>query len=361
MAVTTVHFATNREERIKGKEVVGFGPNLNPKSPLWLRYGAADMQAPKDRGSAWGVKELRVAPEQIPGVTTGAGEDALLGSAFVYDGLRRRLIDNKADLVLMLHGYACDFDCALNNAAQIKSEWGTKSVPLETVIFSWPADGKVIPWLSYASDRDDARSAAKAVARALHRFLSYLVEISDKVRRGELPPSEMCRANIHLVAHSMGNYVLRNALQALLSDLGGRPLPRVLKTVFLMAADEDSDAFESPTKLARLPELAESVQVYFARNDAALTISDLSKGNPDRLGTTGPRTLTSLPQKVTLVDCTEVSDTRPATDANHQYYRKRAEVLADVRQVLSGATPEQVSGREWIPARNCFRIKPSGN
>ncbi|MCW5747854.1 MAG: alpha/beta hydrolase, partial [Alphaproteobacteria bacterium] len=91
----------------------------------------------------------------------------------------------------------------------------------------------------------------------------------------------------------------------------------------------------------------------------ALAISDITKGNPDRLGATGPRTLTSLPHKVTLVDCTLVSDTDSLTDARHQYYRKRAEVLADVRQVLAGKAPEEVSHREWIPARNCFRILPT--
>jgi hypothetical protein len=32
--------------------------------------------------------------------------------------------------------------------------------------------------------------------------------------------------------------MLRNALQALIADLGGRPLPRLFKTIFLTAADD---------------------------------------------------------------------------------------------------------------------------
>ncbi len=355
MPTALVHFATNREEILKDSEVVGFGPRLNPKSPLWLRYGTADMAPPKKRAGPFGISALRVAPEQIPGVTADREDAPVFGSDAVFEGLRRRLIDNDSDLLLMLHGYACDFGCALNNAAELKTQWGTKANPIETAIFSWPADGRIVPWLSYASDRDDARSSAKAVARALHRLMAYL---------RALPSKDWCRADIHLVAHSMGNYMLRNALQALISDLGGRPLPRLFKTIFLMAADEDNDAFEDPKKFARLPELAETVYVYFARNDRALTTSDISKGNPDRLGTTGPRTLTQLPQKVTLVDCTDVSETggsvkERVTDANHQYYRKRAEVIADVRQVLAGKAPELVSGRDWISARSCFRIRPA--
>ena len=352
MAISTVHFATNREEQFAadGTTVVGFSGHLNTKSPVWLRFGAADMTAPATPSSLYGIAELRVAPEQIPGVTTGRGGQVQLGSDTVFDGLRRRLIDDRADLLLILHGYGCDFANALSNAAELKAKWSGRAKPLDTAIFSWPSEGTLVPYISYVSDRDAARSSAKAVARALQRFLFYIQQLKRE---------DWCNANIHLVAHSMGNYVLRNALQAMLSDFGGKPLPRVFKNIFLMAADEDNDAFEDPDKLARLPELAEAVQVYFSRVDGALTISDVTKGNPDRLGATGPRTLTSLPQKVTLVDCTDVSDTGSVTDARHQYYRKRAEVLADVRQVIAGAAPEAVTGRKWIPSRNCFWIKPS--
>ena len=168
---------------------------------------------------------------------------------------------------------------------------------------------------------------------------------------------DWCNADFHLVAHSMGNYMLRNALQALLSDLGDKTLPRLFKNIFVMAADEDADAFEDPAKLARLPELGEAVHVYFARNDLALTISDKTKAQPDRLGSTGPRTLTSLPHKVVLIDCTDVSETASLTDARHQYYRRRDEVIADVRQVIAGKTPESIEGRRWVPERRCFMIR----
>lgn len=348
--MTLVHFATNREEKIQNGKVVGFTERLNPKSPVYLRFGVAEMTPPAQSPPAFVVSELRVAPESIPGVTVDAAEGKVLGSDQVFEGLRVRLKENSADLVLLLHGYACTVEDALSNAAQLKTLWAPEDRLLETAVFSWPTNGEMMPWLDYASDRDDARSSAKAVARALQRLLDYLRSV---------PKSDWCNANIHLVAHSMGNYLLRNALQAMLSDLGERPLPRIFKNIFLMGADEDNDAFQDPRKLARLPELAEAVHVYFARNDLALTIADTSKGLPDRLGSTGPRVLSSLPHKVTLVDCTDVSATSSVKDANHQYYRRRDEVIADVRQVLSGRMPEQVKGREWIPSRHCFRIKPA--
>jgi esterase/lipase superfamily enzyme len=147
-------------------------------------------------------------------------------------------------------------------------------------------------------------------------------------------------------------------VQSFARDYKPGGMPRLFDHIFLMAADEDDDAFELPHKFARLPELASAVHVYFASNDMALHISDGTKGNPDRLGSTGPRTLTDLPRKVTLVDCASVSDTRPASEARHQYYRKRPEVVADVQAVLAGQPPGIIAGRVYSEPDRAFRLVP---
>jgi esterase/lipase superfamily enzyme len=355
MADITVHFATNREE-VKGK--IPFGPGLNRNSPLFLRYGTAQVAPPTSRREDFSLKSVRIAPEAIPGVNAALGAQVKLGSAAVYAGLQERLIANNADLLVFLHGYACDFEMAMMRAAELKHRWATAERPLEVAVFSWPADGTMVPLISYASDRDDARSSAKAVARALLRMVDFFRAMADERREAiklnkEPPPA--CNARLHLVAHSMGNYTLRNAFQAMRSDLGGK-VPRLFDTIFLMAADEDNDAFEDIDKFMHLPDLAHTVQVYFALNDHALTISDVTKMNPDRLGTAGPRTLTNLPQKVTLIDCTRVSSTPAISEANHQYYRQRPEVLADVQAVLAGVPADSIPNREFLSDKRAFRI-----
>src|SRR3546814_12799822 len=100
----------------------------------------------------------------------------------------------------------------------------------------------LFPYTTLFRSRDDARSSAKAVARALLNFLSYLHGLG----RGD-----WCKANMHLVAHSMGAYTLRNAVQAMASELGGRVMPRVLKKLFLMDPAEDNGAFEHADKPTR--------------------------------------------------------------------------------------------------------------
>ncbi len=339
----TVHFATNREET--GDPKTPFGDKLNRISPGFLRYGSADVIPPTTADGEFRVQDVHIAPDVTPGANAADDAAAVRGSELIYAGLRRRLAENDADLLLFLHGFNCSFGTALARAAQLKQNWSTATKKLEVAAFSWPADRSLVPVLGYFSDRDDARSSAKAIARALLRLVDYI---------RTLPPAERCNRKLHLAAHSMGNYALRNAFQALLSELGGK-VPRLFDTIFLMAADEDNDAFELDTKMLRLPDLARQVYVYYSGLDGALVISDVTKANPDRLGFTGPRTLTNLPQKVTLVDCAAVCSST-LLEVNHQYYRQRPEVLADVQQVLAGVAPDQIGNRKYIPDKRAFRI-----
>jgi esterase/lipase superfamily enzyme len=187
MAATRVHFATNRQEIAAADgTVTGFGPGLNPRTPLWLRYGAADMEPVRGGRNHFRIARLDVAKENIPTSPEASGEPVLRGSDAVFAALRERLVASEGDLVMLLHGYACDFAQALSNAAELKTAYGTKAVPIETAVFSWPADGRIVPWISYASDRDDARSSAKAIARALQRFLDHLAALLPDPPRAEI-------------------------------------------------------------------------------------------------------------------------------------------------------------------------------
>ena len=111
-------------------------------------------------------------------------------------------------------------------------------------------------------------------------------------------------------------------------------MPRVFDCAFMMAADEDNDALQLPLKLRPLDELANRVFVYHAANDVALTISDTTKGMPDRLGSDGPQNLDVVSERVMAIDCRAVSTTELA-HGRHQYYRLRDEVIRDVQATLA--------------------------
>ena len=342
----TVYYATNRSETGTAAKP-SFGPGFHAKGPHYLRFGSAEVDPPAKPGGEYKVKSVYMAPEKLPGAASKS-KKTVLGSREIFEELRQNMKTQKSDLLLLIHGYASDFTTALTRAAQVKQEYGTAGRPLEVAVFSWPANGEMIPEVSYYEDRTDAKASATAIARAFLKMLDYF---------RDLGPSQFCWQQLHMVAHSMGNYTLRFALQEIIAQYPNRTLPRVFQNIFLMAADEDNDTLELDYKMARLPELSEAVHVYYSGSDRALIISDTTKGNPDRLGSTGPRTLTNLPHKITLVDCRDVCETKPdISDVRHQYYRKRPEIVADVRQVLAGVPPDRIPNRTFVPEKRSYRI-----
>lgn len=355
----TVYFATNRNHT--GDPAEPFGKSYNPDGPFCVRYGYADVavkgKKPHDPKS-YSVRKVEVIPDLIEPGDPATGRKPVHGSDIALPALRDRMRANKADLLIFIHGFNCSFSDALENAAQLRQVYSTPRRPLEVAVFSWPSDGRtVVPdvkadssklRLAYFNDRTDAEASANAMARVLKKLVDFVKEMSREAN---------CGQRIHLVAHSMGHFALRHAIQAFGRDYKPGCMPRLFDTMFLMAADEDNDAFELAHKFERLPELATSVHVYYATNDRILQVSDMTKSNPDRLGLAGPRTLSDLPRKVTLVDCTQVSGEGPLAQG-HSYYRLMPPVTADVRAVLAGIPGNAMDWRKYVPAERGFRIIP---
>ena len=219
------------------------------------------------------------------------------------------------------------------------------------LVFSWPANGETIPFASYISDRQDAAKSGQAIARLFFRLCDFFTEEARTARieerNGDKSAHAACTGRLHLLAHSMGNWALRNALQVIIERRGWDRLPAIFDNIFLMAADEDEDALEDRLKLGLLPRLGNAVHVYHSKDDQALMISDVTKLNPDRLGHNGPVDMDRTDDKVVTIDCRHFDVTELA-HGNHQYYRRREEVIRDVCAVLSGQRPEEIAGRRKL-------------
>ena len=342
-----VFFATNRDP--VSKKDGHFGERFHPDGPMFFRVGSASLdKVSNDADDGYRVRSVKVFDEKLG--AEGQEVKRLLGSSKLFSDLRRDMMKDKKDVVVLLHGFANTFESSLQRAAQIKQAYlidppdGGPSYEPHVVVFSWPSNGRTTPPWEYHSDRDDAAASGVAMARFMMRLLDFL---SNK---------GLCEQRIHLVAHSMGNWALRHAVQGIIALFAHAHLPTIFANALLMCADEDEDTFEDVNKLARLTELARSISVYHSRGDKALIISDTTKFNPDRLGSGGPRTFSGLSTRIVAIDCSEVDFTE-LSHANHQYYRLRAELHADVRAVLSGRfRPEQVPHRVIVEPGRRFRI-----
>ena len=359
MAERRIFFGTNRAVTAAEDGTIDFGDDLAPRyqaRPYLYRVGTARVTR---RGEPWGLQgeayRMTAAELTEEVAPTLDQPDGVPGSRTLFETMRRTMADDPRDTLVFIHGFASTFASAMERAAELTDAYLSPDTDPATggltrgaraplaFAFAWPSDGEVLfgddansGW-AYSGDREDARASGLAMARCALRLFDFLAELRTGTR---------CHQRLHLVAHSMGNWALRHAAQALadIAAAQGRPLAPVFDHAFLMGADIEADALERGRWLAPLLDIARRVHVYHAENDRALTLSDWKPNQGARLGHLGPARMAALPDRVSAVDCAAVSDT-PADRVRHQYYRLAPEVPRDVRAVLAGKPVEAMRWR----------------
>jgi len=340
MAKLRIYFATNRNY-LGDNKVAVFGGRFNPDGIGALRFGWAEFDPAK--GSS--PQNVFVYPDPKPKVPGGEVKNP--GSRLFLDDLSITMREGCTDTLIFIHGFNVSFVEALKAGGALASQVSIGGKPVNVVVFSWPSDGQAVPYMSYYSDREDARTCGAALARTYLKLYDFMAG---------LKPEDYCDRSLHLLAHSMGNYVLRNGLQALRAK-DPTKVVRLFHEIILAAPDEDDDAFDTDDKLRLLPALGRRVTVYYNQRDRALLLSDKTKGNPDRLGSDGPRMLDLLPKKVFVIDCSRVaSDGDPMI--GHSYFINCPPVVSDLQATLEGALPETFVNRDVIRAERAYRIRP---
>ncbi|MDO9168496.1 MAG: alpha/beta hydrolase [Methylobacter sp.] len=324
--MSTIYFATNRNPN-NAEPPTDFGKGFSDTGLGDLRFGQA-----KVKKGVLDHKSIEVLPD-----------NSAQGSEALFQQLRDSMKTQSLDSLLFIHGFNVSFKTAVESAAKIGERYAklsNKAYQPNMFVFSWPSDGEV---LSYINDRHDAEASGYAFARGLMKLATFL-------KSGH--PDEACQQKVNLMAHSMGNYVLRHALQQAQKIASGKSLSRIFDNIILTAADEDNDTFEFDHKLAKLPELAQRITVYFNNGDLALTVSDVTKGNPDRLGHDGPSKPHQIAAKVVIVDASDVVK----GISEHSYHVENDKVGKDIVAVLQGESSDTIPSRLYVPHANKFRL-----
>jgi esterase/lipase superfamily enzyme len=189
-----------------------------------------------------------------------------------------------------------------------------------------------LPFVSYKSDRTEAAASGYAFGRGLLKLRDFLRSLQANAKKGK---AAVCEQDIHLLCHSMGNFVLQNTLPRVDQFTPGTALPRLFEHIFLCAPDVDDNVLESGQPMGNLHELARSISVYHNRGDVAMYVSDYTKGNPERLGTSGAARPASLHNKVHQIDCTPIVK----GIVEHSYYMD-GRVNQDIRFSIGGIAHE---------------------
>ncbi len=213
---------------------------------------------------------------------------------------------------VFVHGYNVTFEDAARRTAQIAYDLKFDGAP---VLYSWPSQGGL---LQYAVDETN-------VAWTVPHLKQFLTEVAQRAGADQ----------VHLIAHSMGNRALTEALRdlAFLPD-DARPK---FSEVLLTAPDIDADVFKSDIAPA-VVKTAKRVTLYASSNDEALAISKTLHGYP-RAGD-GGRELVVV-NGLETIDVSEVD----TSFLGHSYYGDSDSVLSDMCEIICESKPADVRSK----------------
>jgi esterase/lipase superfamily enzyme len=213
---------------------------------------------------------------------------------------------------VFVHGYNVGFEEAARRTAQLAYDLDFDGVPL---FYSWPSDADI---LGYTRDEADVAWTATH----LHEYLTEVVARSGA-------------EHINIIAHSMGNRAVTQALMRLSCEGSGPVFDQVLLT----APDIDTDIFMRDLAPV-LPTLAKRVTLYSSSKDRALQASKKVHGYA-RAGDSGDGLV--VIEGIDTVDASGID-----TDLlGHGYYAESEPILKDFFALLrSGVLPGE---RDLLP------------
>lgn len=317
-ATVPVFYATDRE-RVAGN-VLTYGTARNPGESLF--FGRFDVSVPRDH---------RMGQVERPTIWTLWTEDpakhfvitkrAQLSDADFYTGLRG-LVDTseRKEAFVFIHGFNVAFEDAVYRTAQLAYDLGFDGAP---ILYSWPSLASVSP-LAYTTDSNNSDWTVPH----LRWFLETLVRRSGAQR-------------VHLIAHSMGNKALVNALNRM-----SPAATRRFSQIVLTAPDIDRSVFVQLADAVK--QNAERTTLYASSNDKALSASKALASYPRAGDATGGVVI------VPGIDSVDVSAL--ATDfLGHGYYGSSDSVLTDLFLLIrEGLPPPRPRLRRAGAAPNLF-------
>lgn len=215
---------------------------------------------------------------------------------------------------IFVHGYNVSFHDAARRAGQMAYDLNFQGAP---ILYSWPSQGTLA---GYATDENNVRNSV----RHLKSFLEMVVEGSGA-------------RVIHLIAHSMGNRALTEALK----ELAAQQPPEVgplFNQIALVAPDVDADVFKHDIMPA-IRGIGSRVSLYASAHDKALEASSKLHGGYPRAGNLEDGVV--IAPGLDTIDASEVETSFLA----HSYFAETSSVISDLVALLGeGKGPDQRGG-----------------
>ena len=294
----------------------------------------------------WGTQPPEIPKKDIPSPDDDLKDVRTWLKAIVADAKAGQKPGEELQVVFFVHGYNTDAQEALKRQRLVEMELNGRGFACIVIGFDWPTGGTPI---AYLYDRFEGSKAALSL-------------ISDGIFPFALFSEAECPIKVHVMAHSMGGYVIREAFKG--SDgarKGTIPSDWSIGQMVFFGADVSSDSFA-----ANHPDMKAVFQHsgrltnYFSGYDEALAVSNVKNLDiSSRVGRVGMPTDKPTNQKAIDVNCgprymAEKNRTFKVIDGmvSHSWYLEDPVWLDDLAYTLKGAYD-----RNLIPTRI---VDPSG-
>lgn len=222
-------------------------------------------------------------------------------------------------LLIYIHGFSNMPEDVFSDVKEFQSLCNKKKDDEVLVIpVIWPCDNDLGIVGDYWDDQKSADMSAFSYARVLQKFIAW--RNSEQFN----PENDPCLKRINVLAHSMGNRVLRETLAAWNKYDLASGVPLVFRNTFLVAADIVNESLQVGERGEHICYSSRNVVVYHASDDLALRASKVgnlkNKIASRRLGHTGPEDMALVSSNVYSVDCDDVN-TSYDKPKGHSYFR----------------------------------------
>ena len=208
------------------------------------------------------------------------------------------------EALVFIHGFNVSFENAARRTAQIAFDMDYDGAP---ILYSWPSRGNVT---DYVADTAVVRLSAR-------RLSAFLEEVAARSGADV----------VHVVAHSMGNRALTDALELMALRRGIKEGdPPLFGQVIFAAPDVDADLFRE--MLPTIRPIARRLTLYASKSDKALSVSRRLHGGTPRAGIGGEDTL--IDEHIDSIDMSELGEDM----LDHSYFADDTSALVDIMTLL---------------------------
>ena len=177
------------------------------------------------------------------------------------------------DILVFVHGYNNDQEIVLRRHKQIKKDLAELGYRGAVVSFDWPSDDRA---LNYLEDRSDANQTA-------------LKLVVDCIQPFSIIQRSACEINVHMLAHSTGAYVVREAFDDADDRRKVAESSWTVSQILFVAADVSSNSMKAnDSKSSSIYRHCVRLTNYFNPYDAVLKLSNIKRiGVAPRAGRVG--------------------------------------------------------------------------